>query len=40
MVGGRRIGIVGELHPEVLERWSIQMPCAAVELELESLLEL
>jgi phenylalanyl-tRNA synthetase beta chain len=37
-VGGKRIGIIGELHPEVLERWSIQMPCAAVELELEGIL--
>ena len=40
IVAGRRIGIVGELHPEVMERWSIQMPCAAVELELDSLLEI
>jgi phenylalanyl-tRNA synthetase beta chain len=39
MIGGRRVGIIGELHPEVLERWSVQMPCAAVELELEGLLE-
>ena len=39
MAGGRRIGIVGEVHPEVLERWGIQMPCAAVELELDGILE-
>jgi phenylalanyl-tRNA synthetase beta chain len=39
MVGGRQIGIIGELHPEVLERWGIQMPCAAVELELDGILE-
>jgi phenylalanyl-tRNA synthetase beta chain len=40
IVDRRKVGIIGELHPEVLERWSIQMPCAAVELELEELLEL
>ncbi|MBN1837053.1 MAG: phenylalanine--tRNA ligase subunit beta [Spirochaetales bacterium] len=39
LVGGKRIGIIGELHPEVLERWSIQMPCAVVELELDGILE-
>ena len=30
-------GRVGELHPEVLEAWALQMPCAACELELETL---
>ena len=30
-------GRIGELHPEVLAAWSIQMPCAACELELEAL---
>jgi phenylalanyl-tRNA synthetase beta chain len=36
---GRRIGAIGEIHPAVLDAWGIQMPCAAVELELEALLE-
>ena len=31
------IGVVGELHPAVLEQWSIGMPCATVELDLEVL---
>ena len=39
--GGERtwtaIGVVGELHPAVLERWSLGMPCAVVELDLETL---
>ena len=30
-------GVIGELHPEALEAWSIQVPCAACELELETL---
>jgi phenylalanyl-tRNA synthetase beta chain len=35
----RRIGIIGEIHPAVLDAWGIQMPCAALELDLEKLLE-
>ena len=39
--GGERtwtpIGVVGEVHPSVLEQWSLGMPCAAVELDLDTL---
>ena len=39
--GGERtwaaIGVVGELHPAVLEHWSLGMPCAVVELDLDTL---
>ena len=31
------LGVVGELHPAVLEQWSIGMPCAAAELDLDAL---
>jgi phenylalanyl-tRNA synthetase beta chain len=31
------IGVIGELHPAVLEQWSIGMPCAAAELHLDVL---
>ena len=38
--GGERawtaIGVVGELHPAVLEHWSIGMPCAIVEIDLDA----
>ncbi len=30
-------GVIGELHPEALAAWAIQMPCAACELDLETL---
>lgn len=30
-------GRIGELHPETLSAWAIQMPCAACELDLETL---
>jgi phenylalanyl-tRNA synthetase beta chain len=36
---GRRLGLIGEIHPAVLEAWGIQVPCAAAEIELEGLLE-
>ncbi len=37
MSGGRRVGIFGEVHPQVLENWGIQMPCTCCELNLDLL---
>ena len=34
-VAGRRVGIMGEVHPRVLSNWGIEMPCAAVEIHLD-----
>jgi phenylalanyl-tRNA synthetase beta chain len=41
VVGGERraVGLIGEVHPEVLERWGITMPVAAFELSLSRLIE-
>jgi phenylalanyl-tRNA synthetase beta chain len=36
---GRRIGVVGEIHPAVLENWGIQQPAAAGEIEMDVVLE-
>ncbi|MDR2184756.1 MAG: phenylalanine--tRNA ligase subunit beta [Treponema sp.] len=36
---GKPAGVFGEIHPEVLERWGIVMPCTAAEIDLDSLLE-
>ncbi|HYM36764.1 MAG TPA: phenylalanine--tRNA ligase subunit beta [Nitrospiraceae bacterium] len=36
---GRSVGLIGELHPEVLEHWQIGMPCAIFELEVDPLAE-
>lgn len=36
---GRPVGLLGELHPEVLEHWQIGMPAVALELDLQQLLE-
>lgn len=37
-VGHRRIGVIGEIHPQVLENWQAVMPAAAFELDLTVLL--
>jgi phenylalanyl-tRNA synthetase beta chain len=39
LCGGRTVGMLGEIHPEVLERWQIEMPAAAMELDLHQLLD-
>ena len=36
-VAGRDVGLIGEIHPEVLERWEIGAPCAAFEIGLDLL---
>ena len=38
LVGEEECGVIGELHPQVLENWQIAMPCAAFELELNPFL--
>ena len=39
MSEGKRVGVIGELHPEVLERWQIGVPAVAFEVELTQLAE-
>lgn len=34
----RPIGLIGELHPEVLEQWQVTMPAVAFELDVDPLL--
>ena len=36
---GKRIGLLGEVHPEVLEHWQIGVPVVALELEIDRLLD-
>lgn len=38
IVDGKEAGVFGEVHPQVLENWNITVPCAAGEIDLESLL--
>jgi phenylalanyl-tRNA synthetase beta chain len=37
--GGGVLGVIGEIHPEVLERWQITVPAVAFELDLTKLSE-
>jgi phenylalanyl-tRNA synthetase beta chain len=34
---GKKAGVFGEIHPEVLENWGVTMPCTAAEIDLEAL---
>ena len=36
-VGSEEVGIIGEVHPQVLENWKIQNPVAAMEIELDKI---
>jgi phenylalanyl-tRNA synthetase beta chain len=35
---GKKAGVFGEIHPELLENWGITMPCTAAEIDLDALL--
>jgi phenylalanyl-tRNA synthetase beta chain len=39
VMSGKPIGVIGEVHPEVLERWQIGVPVVAFDLNLTQLLE-
>jgi len=39
VLNGQPIGVIGELHPEVLEQWQVTMPTVAFELAIDSLIE-
>lgn len=36
---GKRLGLIGEIHPEVLERWQITVPAVAFEVDVTRLAE-
>jgi len=40
LVGEEKVGIIGEIHPQVLENWNLSVPVVALELDLESLFKL
>ncbi|MFN2311923.1 MAG: phenylalanine--tRNA ligase subunit beta, partial [Spirochaetia bacterium] len=37
LVKGQRVGVLGEIHPQVLENWGVTVPCAVIELDLDLL---
>jgi len=38
LVKGKPVGVFGEIHPAVLENWTIGTPCIACEIDLEELM--
>ncbi|HSN05147.1 MAG TPA: phenylalanine--tRNA ligase subunit beta [Nitrospira sp.] len=40
VVAGKPLGVIGEVHPEVLERWQIAVPVVAFEVNLTQLADL
>jgi phenylalanyl-tRNA synthetase beta chain len=39
VVDGKTLGVIGEVHPEVLERWQIAVPVVAFDLNLSQFIE-
>jgi phenylalanyl-tRNA synthetase beta chain len=39
IINKKQVGIVGEVHPQVLENWALAMPVAAFEIDLEKIFE-
>ncbi len=39
IVNNNSIGYFGEVHPEILQRWDINMPCVVAELTLDSIIK-
>jgi phenylalanyl-tRNA synthetase beta chain len=37
LIGGEDVGIMGEIHPQILQNWRLEDPVAAFELDLEKL---
>ncbi|MGC9311354.1 MAG: phenylalanine--tRNA ligase subunit beta [Sediminispirochaetaceae bacterium] len=37
LCGGREVGVFGEVHPQVLENWGIQVPCTCCEIDIDTL---
>jgi phenylalanyl-tRNA synthetase beta chain len=37
VVGGKKIGFIGEIHPAVLKNWHLEMPVAAFEIDLDAI---
>jgi phenylalanyl-tRNA synthetase beta chain len=40
LVAGRPVGVIGEVHPEVLERWQVGVPVVAFDVNLSQLTDL
>ena len=39
LIGNKKIGLMGEIHPKILKNWKIKMPVALFEIDLEEIFE-
>ncbi len=39
LLNGKKIGLIGEIHPKILRNWKIKMPVALLEVNLKKILE-
>ena len=39
LINGLDVGIIGEVHPQVLEEWNLENPVAAFEIKIHEVLE-
>ena len=39
MYNNKKIGTMGEINPKVLDKWGIEMPCAAAEIDIDFLID-
>ena len=39
VLGRKQVGVVGEIHPEVLVNWGLEIPVAACEIELSKIMD-
>lgn len=37
VVGGKAVGELGEIHPQIIENWGLQVPCVGCEIDLDLL---
>jgi len=40
LIGDKEVGIMGEIHPQVIENWKLEDPIAAMELDLDRLFQM
>jgi phenylalanyl-tRNA synthetase beta chain len=36
---GKKVGVLGEIHPKILSNWSVTVPCVACEIDLDYVME-
>jgi phenylalanyl-tRNA synthetase beta chain len=40
LIGDQEVGVIGEVHPQVIENWKLENPVAAMELDINELLRI